>query len=160
MERFLSVLGRPQVVSGRPQVVSPGPATIGFGDHFLDQHSKKGIQQWHAKINAEKVLKNNAKMEPKITEFSIFFKTAEKYEIKLPLGQEHDFTGSGCLNIHEKSIQKAYKIDAGKSYAESMENYAQMEPKWRPGSLENLKICEKRHGGNRCWSLKVKNERV
>ena len=61
--------------------------------------------------------------------FHFFFKKDEKYEIKLPLGREHDFTGSGYLKIHEKSIQKTYKIDARKSYAKSMENYAKMEAK-------------------------------
>ena len=89
-------------------------------------------------------------MEAKINEFSSFFKKDEKYEIKLPLGREHDFTGSGYLKMHEKSIQKTYKIDARKSYAKSMENDAKTEPKWRPESLENLKIDEKRHGENRC----------
>ena len=93
---------------------------------------------------------NYAKMEAKINEFASFFKKNEKYEIKLPLRREPDFTGSGYLKIHEKSIQKTYKIDARKSYAKSMENYAKMEAKWRPISLENLKICEKRHGENQC----------
>ena len=92
----------------------------------------------------------DAKMDAKINEFSNFFKKDEKYEIMLPLQREHGFTGSGYLKIHEKSIQKTYKIDARKSYAKSMENYAKMEAKWRPRSLENLKICEKRHGENRC----------
>ena len=97
-----------------------------------------------------KGFQNDAKMEAKINEFSSFFKKDEKYEIKLPLQREHGFTGSGYLKIHEKSIQKTYKIDARKSYAKSMENDAKMEAKWRPRSLENLKICEKRHGENRC----------
>ena len=44
---------------------------------------------------------NDAKMEAKIHEFSNFFKKDEKYEIKLPLGREHDFTGSGYLKMHE-----------------------------------------------------------
>ena len=94
--------------------------------------------------------KNDAKIEAKINEFSSFSKKDEIYEIKLPFGREHGFTGSGHLKIHEKSIQKAYKIDARKSDAKSMENYAKMEAKWKPRSLENLKICEKRHGENRC----------
>ena len=89
-------------------------------------------------------------MEAKINEFSSCSKKDEIYEIKLPLQREHGFTGSGCLKIHEKSIQKTYKIDARKSYAKSMENDAKMEAKWMPRSLENLKICEKRHGENRC----------
>ena len=89
-------------------------------------------------------------MDAKIHDFSSFIQKDEKYEIKLPLGREHDFTGSGCLKIHEKSIQKAYKIDARKSYAKSMKLYAEMDANWRPISLENLKICEKRHGENQC----------
>ena len=79
-------------------------------------------------------------MEAKISEVSSFFTKYEKYEIKLPLGREHDFTGSGHLKIHEKSIYKAYKISARNNYAKSMNKYAKMEAKWRPGSLENLKI--------------------
>ena len=89
-------------------------------------------------------------MEAKINEFSNFFKKNEKYEIKLSLGREHGFTGSGYLKILEKSIQRTYKIDARKSCAKNMDNYAKTEAKWRPRSLENLKICEKRHGENRC----------
>ena len=68
-------------------------------------------------------------MEAKINEFSSFIQEDEKYEIKLPLEREHDFTGSGYLKIHEKSIQKTYKIDARKSHAKSMDNYAKMEAK-------------------------------
>ena len=94
--------------------------------------------------------KNYAKMESKINEFSSFSKKDEIYEIKLPFGREHGFTGSGYLKMHEKSIQKTYKIDARKSYAKSMENYAKMEAKWRPRWPEHLKFCEKRHGENRC----------
>ena len=91
---------------------------------------------------------NDDKMEAKIEDFSNFFKKDEKYEIMLLLQREHGFIGSGHLKIHEKSIQKAYKIDARKSYAKNMENYAKMEAKWRPKTLENVKICEKRHGEN------------
>ena len=97
-----------------------------------------------------KGFQNDAKMEAKINDFSNFFKKDEKYEIMLPLQREHGFTGSGYLKIHEKSIQKTYKIDARKSDAKSMENDAKMEAKWRPISLENLKICEKRHGEIQC----------
>ena len=43
---------------------------------------------------------NDANMEPKIIKFSNVFKTDEKYEIKLPLGQEHDLTGS-ALRINK-----------------------------------------------------------
>ena len=92
---------------------------------------------------------NDAKMDAQIHDFLSFFKKDEIYEIKPPLGREHDFTGSGHLKIHEKSIQKTYKIDARKSYAKSMENYAKMEAKWKPRAFETLKICPKRHGENR-----------
>ena len=97
-----------------------------------------------------KSFQNYAKMDTKIDECSYLFEKGDICEIKPPLGREHDFTGSGHLKIDEKSIQKTYKIDARKSYAKSMENDAKMEAKWRPRSLENLKICEKRHGENRC----------
>ena len=93
---------------------------------------------------------NDPTIDAKIKDVSNSSKKNEKYEIKPPLGREHGFTGSGYLKIHEKSIQKTYKIDARKSYAKSMEHYAKMEAKWRPRSLENLKICEKRHGENQC----------
>ena len=80
---------------------------------------------------------NDAKMKAKINEFSNFFKKNEKYEIMLPLQREHGFTGSGYLKIHEKSIQKTYKIDARKSYAKIWK----MMPKWRPnGGQYRLKI--------------------
>ena len=80
---------------------------------------------------------NDAKIDAKINECSSFFKKGEKYEIKLPLGREHDFTGSGYLTIHEKSIQKAYKIDARKT----MQKVWKIMPKWMPnGSQDRLKI--------------------
>ena len=60
----------------------------------------------------QKGSQNDAKIDAKINDFSNFFKKDEKYEIKLPLGREHDFTGSGHLKMHEKSIQMTNKIDA------------------------------------------------
>ena len=69
-----------------------------------------------------KGFQNDAKMDAKINELSNFFKKDEKYEIKLPLQREHGFTGSGCLKMHEKSIQKTYKIDARKKHAKNIEN--------------------------------------
>ena len=80
---------------------------------------------------------NYAKMEAQINDFSNFFKKDEKYEIKLPLQREHGFTGSWYLKIHEKSIQKTYKIDARKSHAKNMENYAKMDAKWKPKFIKN-----------------------
>ena len=93
---------------------------------------------------------NDTTIDAKIKDVSNSSKKNEKYEIKLPLGREHDFTGSGHLKMNEKSIQNTYKIDARKSCAKSMENDAKMEPKWKPKSFENRKVCEKRHGENRC----------
>ena len=86
---------------------------------------------------------NDAKMEAKINEFSSCFKKNEKYEIELLLGREHDFKGSGYLKIHEKSIQKTYKIAARKKQAKSMENYFKMEAKWKPKFIKNLKNVAK-----------------
>ena len=40
-------------------------------------------------------------------------------------------------------MQNGYKIDARKSHAKSMENYAKMDPKWKPKSPEKLRIYEK-----------------
>ena len=40
----------------------------------------------------------------------------------------------------QKCMQNRYKIDARKSRAKSMANYAKMDPKWRPKSFEKLKI--------------------
>ena len=98
----------------------------------------------------QKGSQNDAKIDAKMNDFPNFFKKEEKYEIKLPLGREHDFTGSGNLQMNEKSIQNTYKIDARKSCAKSMETDAKMEPKWRPRSVENLKILKQKHVENRC----------
>ena len=92
----------------------------------------------------QKGSQNDAKIDAKMNDFSNFFKKEEKYEIKLPLEREHDFTGWGHLKMYEKSIQTTYKFHVRKSVAKSMENDAKMEPKWRPRSLENLKIYKKR----------------
>ena len=43
----------------------------------------------------------------------------------------------------QKCMQNRYKIDARKSHAKSMDNYAQMDPKWKPKSLDKLKRLEK-----------------
>ena len=86
---------------------------------------------------------NDAKMEANIDEISSYFKKDEKYKIKLLLGREHDFKGSGYLKIHEKSIQKTYKSDARKKHAKSMENYVKMEAKWKPKFIKNLQIVAK-----------------
>ena len=80
---------------------------------------------------------NDAKMEAKNNEISSCFKKDGKYEIELLLGREHDFTGSGHLKICEKSIKKTYKIDARKSHAKSIENYAKMDAKWKPKFVKN-----------------------
>ena len=93
---------------------------------------------------------NDTTIDAQIKDVSNFSKKNEKYEIKLPLGREHDFTGSGNLQMNEKSIQNTYKIDARKSCAKSMETDAKMEPKWRPRSVENLKILKQKHVENRC----------
>ena len=45
--------------------------------------------------------------------------------------------------MYEKSIQTTYKIHVRKGVAKSMETDAKMEPKWRPRSVENLKIFKK-----------------
>ena len=83
---------------------------------------------------------NYTEIDANINDFSNFFKKDEKYEIKLPLGREHDFTGSGHLKMFEKSIQKTYKINVRKNFANSMGNDANMDPKWTLISLEHLKI--------------------
>ena len=107
---------------------------------ILDQNSKKRHPKNHAKFDTEKVLKlipkgyqTDANMEAKFKRFSNFFKKHEKYKIKPPLRREHGFTGSGYLKIHEKSIQKTYKIDARKSYAKVWK----MMPKWCPHGTRN-----------------------
>ena len=91
----------------------------------------------------QKGSQNDTKIDAQMNDFSNFFKKEEKYEIKLSLEREHDFTGRGHLKMYEKSIQTTYKIHVRKNVAKSMENCAKMEPKWRPRSLENLKICKK-----------------
>ena len=108
----------------------------------------------HAKTDAKKVKKSDAervqnevKIDAEIIDFSYFFEKGENarnylfYNIK---------RGSGHLKMHQKSIQNRCKIDAGKRHAKSMENDAKMQAKWKPRSLEKLKIYEKRHGENRC----------
>ena len=98
----------------------------------------------------------DAKMDTKIIDFSICSKNTKNMKSS-PAPTGAWFYRFWAPKIHEKSIQKAYKIDARKRYAKSMENYAKMEAKWMPRSLENLKICEKRHGQNQCWNLMLKN---
>ena len=94
-----------------------------------------------------KVIQNDTKMDTKIDTFSNFSEKGCNARNYLFYNRKR---GSGHLKMNENSIHNRCKIDARKSYAKSMENYAKMEAKWRPRSLENPKICEKRHGENRC----------
>ena len=80
---------------------------------------------------------NDAQMDAKIYEIPNKFKKDEKYEIVLPLQREHGFTGSGYLKMHEKLIQKAYKVDARKT----MQKVWKIMPKWTPnGGQDRLNI--------------------
>ena len=78
---------------------------------------------------------NDAKMDAQIHVFLSFFKKDEIYEIKPPLGREHDFTGSGHLKMHDKSIQNRCQ----EKVCKNTENDAKMDPKWRPKSFDKLK---------------------
>ena len=44
-----------------------------------------------------------------------------------------------------KCMTNRYKIDARKRYAKNTENYAKMDPKWKPKSLDKLKRWAKSH---------------
>ena len=77
------------------------------------------------------------KWMPKFKEFHTFSKLAKMHETIV-------FTIENVVLGIQKCMQNRYKIDARKCHAKSMENYAKMEPKWRPKSLEKLNICEKK----------------
>ena len=80
---------------------------------------------------------NDAKINAKINDFSSFFKKDEKYEIKLPLGREHDLTGSGYLKMHEMRYKRHTKSMPEKA----MQKVWKMMPKWKPnGGQDRLKI--------------------
>ena len=100
---------------------------------------------------------NDAKMDTKIDENSYFSEKGWNARNYLFHNRKR---GSGHLKSHEKSMKNPCKIDARQRHAKSMDNYAKMEAKWRPKSLENLKICEKRHAENRCWILMLKKVRI
>ena len=85
---------------------------------------------------------NDATSMPKSKMLWCFSKKVEKCEIKLPLQREHDFTGSGHLKMHVKSIQNRYKTNARKSYAKSIEQVAKMEQKREPESMQKFKKYE------------------
>ena len=97
----------------------------------------------------QKCFQNDAKMDANISVFSYFFEKTEICEFVLPLQRGHDFRGSGHRKMHEQSTQNQHKINARKSFAKSMENDSKMDSKWRPTSLKNLTIHEKRLGENR-----------
>ena len=70
---------------------------------------------------------NDAKMDTQIHDFLSFFKNDEIYEIKPPLGREHDFTGSGHLKMHGKSKKNRYQEKVCKKYGKLCQNGPQME---------------------------------
>ena len=86
----------------------------------------------------QKGSQNDPKIDAEMHDFSNFFKKEEKYEIKLPLEREHDFTGSEHLKLHDKSIQNAYRIDAPKSYVRGTETYTKMKPKWKSMQTQDI----------------------
>ena len=82
-----------------------------------------------------KVIKNDAKMDTKIDQFSNFSENGWNARNYLFYNRKR---GSEHIKIQEKSIQNRCKIDTRKSDAKSMENDAKMHPKWRPKSDQNL----------------------
>ena len=97
----------------------------------------------HAKIQAEKVSKNNensiqndAKMDAKINDFSYLFEKGEKPRNYLKTNR---ILGFRHAKRYQKSIKNRCKIDARKRHAKSMENDAKMHPKWDTKSIQNLK---------------------
>ena len=79
----------------------------------------------------------DANMEPKIIDFSCFFKKGENarnhciYKLK---------RGSGHAKSDETCIKNRCKIDAGKIYAKIM----QIMPKWDSKSVQNRKNTRKK----------------
>ena len=85
---------------------------------------------------------NDVKMDAKINGISYLFAKGENARNYLFYNRKR---ASGHRRIHANSMKNLFKFDARKKYAKSMENYAKMDPKWRPKSLDKLKICDKRH---------------
>ena len=69
---------------------------------------------------------NYATSTPRLNMFSCFFKKVAKCEITLALQREHDFTGSGHLKMHDKSIQNRCQEKVCKKYGKLYQNGAQM----------------------------------
>ena len=93
-----------------------------FGDHFQPKIEKMHPKR-HAKLDAEKVLKIDAKRLPKGCQntrqnlrFYIVFKKDGKCKIEPMCEPKQDFQGSGHPRRHHKSIQEAYQIDAKKTW--------------------------------------------
>ena len=75
-------------------------------------------------------------MDAEIYEIPCFFKKGENARNYCIYNRKRD---SRHLKIHEQSIQKAYKIDAHKSYAKTMEIEAKREPNRCPNPSKNAK---------------------
>ena len=114
-----------------------------FWARVLDQESKKdiqkGIQNSMPKNNWNSIPKgsqNDTTIDAKIKDVSNFSKKNEKYEIKLPLGREHDFTDSGHLKLLQKSTWNLHKIYAENTHRKSLTRDTKMEPKWVPKTVK------------------------
>ena len=83
------------------------------------------------------------KWMPEAWHFHTFTKYVKLHEITLPLDWEHDFTVSEYLELHQKTIRNAYKIDARKSCAKAMENRRKMELKGEPKSIQSRRNASK-----------------
>ena len=75
-------------------------------------------------------------MDAKIDDFSYLFEKGEEPRNYLKTNRILRFRHA---NRCQESIENRCKIDAIKRHAKSMENYAKMDPKWEPKSIQNLK---------------------
>ena len=74
-----------------------------------------------------KGFQNYVKVDAKICLLSYVFEKGGKCEILVPLEREHEFSGSGHLKLHDKSIQNRYQEKVCKKHGKLCQNGPQME---------------------------------
>ena len=138
----------------------PGTFGIHFGTIFDQKSDKKSMHKSMPK-KLLNLMPKWSKMTPtwvhKLWFFEFVCEKVTLWKCEFCLGNTRFFEVSPIKNpstIHPRTIKKASKIHARKSYANRMEKWPKMEPKWGPKSIKNR---SKNQSKNRCEKLCLLN---
>ena len=150
---------------GRSRGADPPQHFVGpCWEPFWTKSRQKGIQKGMQNLMSKKYRKwmpkgyqNDAKIETQIHEQLYFYGKGWNARNYLFYNRKR---GSG----HLRCMKIRYKIDAKSMPEKAVQKVWKIMPKLRPNGgqdrLKIQKICEKRHGENRCWNLMLKKRQI